>query len=139
MSSASIKIQYWAESSGSGGLYDLDGIVEFREELAKEYVSVVHGRSGALGGLHQLAVEIVSHLTLQDVNTFLLSGMAYDAMKFGTKPSYYDRSLLHTESFVTAIQSFASISSGSLSFFKTRFSSSTRSPTTASVKVSRAF
>jgi hypothetical protein len=63
----------------------LDGIVEFREELAKEYVSVVHGRPGALGGLHQFAVEIVSHLTLQDVATFLLSGMAYDVIKSGTK------------------------------------------------------
>lgn len=85
MTSASIKIQYWAEGNEAGGLRDLEGIAEFREELDQHYVSVVHGRPGDLGGLHELAVEIVSNLTLQDVVTFILSGMAYDAIKSGTK------------------------------------------------------
>jgi hypothetical protein len=81
----SIKITYWAEQSGEFGLYDFDGIDEFRQELTENYVAVVLSRPGALGGLHQLAIEIISNLTFVEVSKLLLSGIAFDLIKSGTK------------------------------------------------------
>ena len=80
-SGASVKVAYWAEQTGDHGLIDLDGIDAFREELAEHYVSVVHARPGDLGGLLQLTVEFVSHISLADVAQFLASGIAYDVIK----------------------------------------------------------
>jgi hypothetical protein len=82
---ASVKVTYWAEQKAPGSLYDLEGVDEFRDELAADYLSVVHARPGGLGGLHQLAVEFVSHISLADVARFLSQGIAFDLLKSGTK------------------------------------------------------
>jgi len=82
-SGASVRVTYWAEQAGDHGLINLDGIDAFRDELAEHYVSVVHVRAGDLGGLLQLTVEFVSHISLADVAQFLASGVAYDVIKGG--------------------------------------------------------
>lgn len=63
---------------------DLEGIDEFRKELASEYISVVKGRPGAAGGLTHLYVEILSQLSLSHVVQLLLDGIAYDLIKQGS-------------------------------------------------------
>ena len=80
-----IRIDYWAAQKGSLGLDDLMGIADFREELEAEYVTIVRGRPGALGGLYHLSAEVVSTLTLSHVVQLLLDGVAFDLIKSGTK------------------------------------------------------
>jgi hypothetical protein len=84
-SGASVKLVYWAEQVGEDKLHDLNGIGEFREELEQVYATAVHSRLGDLGGLLHMAVEFVSSISMGDVAQFLLSGMAYDLIKGGTK------------------------------------------------------
>jgi hypothetical protein len=82
----SIRVTYWAEPrAGHASIYDLEGIEDFRRALAERDVSVVQGRPGDLGGLHQLVVEIVSSISLADVASFLAQGVAFDLIEFGTK------------------------------------------------------
>lgn len=77
---ASVKVTYWI---GEG---DIEGINEFSEELAQNYVANVRGRRAGLGGgLYQLSVEFLSHLTLREIATFLLEGVAYDLIKTAGK------------------------------------------------------
>ncbi|MGA9156513.1 MAG: hypothetical protein WB249_06970 [Candidatus Sulfotelmatobacter sp.] len=80
-----IKVDYWAAGNTNLTLHDLEGIGEFREALAEEYTSIVRGRPGALGGLYNLSVEIVSTLALSHVVRLLLDGVAFDLIKEGTK------------------------------------------------------
>lgn len=80
-----LTIKYWCEQKDSSSLYELDGIEEFRQELASSYISVVQGRPGDLGGLHQLVVEVISNLPLSEVAKFLAEGIAFDLIKSGTK------------------------------------------------------
>jgi hypothetical protein len=81
-----VRVTYWAEQrAGQASIYDLEGIEDFRRELAERYVSVVQGRPGDLGGLHQFFVEIVSSISLADLALFLAQGVAFDLIKLGTK------------------------------------------------------
>ena len=83
---SAVKITYWAEQKqGSASIYDFEGIGDFRKELDESYISVVQGRPGPLGGLHELAVEFISNLTLVEVAKFLLEGIAFDLIKSGTR------------------------------------------------------
>lgn len=83
---AAVKITYWAAQSGDYGLVDLDGIDEFRTELARDYVSIVRGRPGGLGGgLYELSIQVVSGLTLGYFAKLLLEGAAFDLIKGGAK------------------------------------------------------
>lgn len=77
---AAITVRCWV------GETKLDGEDEFRTELADSYaVSLVRSRPAGLGGgLYQLLVEWVSHLTLADAIKVLLEGAAYDVFKSGT-------------------------------------------------------
>ena len=81
-----IRVDYWAAADANLKLYDLEGIGEFRDELAGEYAAAsVRGRPGPLGGLYNLSVEIVSTLSLSYVVKLLLDGIAFDLIKEGTK------------------------------------------------------
>ena len=83
---AAVKITYWAEQKkDSVSIYDFEGIDDFRKELDENYIAVVQGRPGPLGGLYELAVEFISNLTLIEVAKFLLGGIAFDVIKSGTK------------------------------------------------------
>ena len=76
---ASIRVTYWV---GEG---EIEGINEFSEDLSANYVANVRGRRAGLGGgLYQLTVQFLSHLTLKEIVTFLLEGMAYDVIKSAT-------------------------------------------------------
>src|SRR5258708_4708320 len=81
-----IRVDYWAAADANLKLCDLEGIGEFRDELAGEYAAaIVRGRPGPLGGLYNLSVEIVSTLSLSYVVKLLLDGIAFDVIKEGTK------------------------------------------------------
>jgi hypothetical protein len=77
---AAITVRCWI------GETKLDGEDEFRTELADNYaIAVVQSRPAGLGGgLYQLLVEWVSHLTLADAIRVLLEGATYDIFKSGT-------------------------------------------------------
>jgi len=58
---------------------------EFQRELDGEYLTVIHGRPGDLGGLYQFAVHFISNITLSDVAAFIGAGVAYDVLKSGAQ------------------------------------------------------
>jgi hypothetical protein len=77
---ASIKVTYWF---GEG---TIEGIEQFSDDLAQHYVANVRGRRAGLGGgLYQLTVEFLSHLTFKEIATILLEGIAYDLIKTSSK------------------------------------------------------
>ena len=45
------------------------------------HISVVHGRAGDLGSLYQFSIQALASITLSDLVAFLLSNMAYDAIR----------------------------------------------------------
>jgi hypothetical protein len=77
---AAITVSWWF------GRTEFDGVADFKADLAENYaVSVVRGRQGPLGlGLDELYVQFLSHLSLKEVVTVLLEGVAYDLIKSGT-------------------------------------------------------
>jgi hypothetical protein len=81
----SIKILYFAEQKAVNQLYDLDGVEEFREDLSENYVSVVQGKPGDLGGLEKFMIDIIASITLESFVKFILAGVAFDLIKSGTK------------------------------------------------------
>lgn len=66
-------------------LYDLDGVDEFRKELSKEYVSVVQGKPGDLGGLEKFLVDMIANISIEDFIKLIRDGIAFDLIKLGTK------------------------------------------------------
>ena len=80
-----VKVTYWTRQEGEFSHEDLNDIEKFRSELADEYVAVVRGRPGDLGGLYELAVEFVTSLSLAEFAGIIGSGVAYDLVKAGTK------------------------------------------------------
>src|ERR1044071_9738892 len=84
-SGMALKVEYWASRNGTTGLNELEGIGDFQQELADEYVIVVHGKPAGLGGLYTLTVELVSTFALSHLVRLLLDGATYDLLKDGTK------------------------------------------------------
>ena len=80
-----VKVNYWTAQNGPTGLWDFEGIQDFRQKLDADYISVVQSRPGGLGGLHELYVEFISPISLSDVARLLLDGTAFDLIKSGTK------------------------------------------------------
>ena len=54
----SIAVRYWIATDRPRDFPDLEGIDDFRNELALDYASVVKGRPAGAGGLVHLYVEI---------------------------------------------------------------------------------
>jgi hypothetical protein len=81
---AAITVKYWI-SSDSRSFVDLEGIDEFRRELATDYVSVVQGRRAGAGGFTHLYVEVVSSVSLSHLMQLLLDGIAFDLVKKGAE------------------------------------------------------
>jgi len=79
-----VTVKYWI-STDSAVFRDLEGIDDFRKELATDYVSVVKGRPAGAGGLTHLYVELISTLSLSHVAQLLLDGIAFDLIKHGTE------------------------------------------------------
>jgi len=90
----SIAVRYSIATDHPNDYLDLEGIDDFRRELATDYVSVVRGRpSGAGGGVHVL-VDVISNLRLTDVVQILIGGAIYDLVKEGTR-SFVLRPFIH--------------------------------------------
>ncbi len=79
-----VRIDYWAESDDRVGLFEPEGMSEFRADLAANYVSQVRGRPGALGGLYGLSVDFLTSFTLNHFLNLIVDGIAYDLVKSGT-------------------------------------------------------
>jgi len=79
-----VTVKYWI-ATDSPKFQDLDGIDDFRKELAADYVSVVKGRPAGAGGLTHLYVELISTLSLSHIAQLLLDGIAFDLIKHGTE------------------------------------------------------
>ena len=77
-----VKIEYWAIQEGER-LLDFEGVDEFRNALAKEYLTQIHARPGDLGGLYGLTVEFLTTFSLQHFVTLILDGIAYDLIRSG--------------------------------------------------------
>ncbi|HEV2224506.1 MAG TPA: hypothetical protein VGY31_12355 [Terriglobia bacterium] len=81
----SVAVRYWIATSRPGDFPDLDGIHDFRKELASHYVSIVKGRPTGAGGIARLYVEIISTLSLSHITQLLIDGIAFDLIKHGAK------------------------------------------------------
>lgn len=84
-SNTAITVKYWIASDQGRKFPDLDGIDDFRRELAADYISVVKGRPAGAGGLTHLYVELISSLSLSYFTRLLLDGVTYDLIKEGSK------------------------------------------------------
>lgn len=79
-----LRIDYWTLPDGSPTGVEPEGIDEFRLDLQDVYVSLVRGQSGAAGGgLYDLMVHVTSSISLRDVVSLILGGIAYDLIKSG--------------------------------------------------------
>jgi len=85
MEPISIKIEYWTYPDGTMTGVEPTGIEDFRSKLQNNYASLVKGTSGECGGLYDLAIHITSAISLRDVVSAILGGVAYDIVKLGTQ------------------------------------------------------
>ncbi len=80
-----INVKYWVASDQGRNFSDLDGIDEFRRELAADYVCVVKGRPAGAGGFTHLNVEVISSFSLSHLVQLLIDGIAFDVIKRGAE------------------------------------------------------
>jgi hypothetical protein len=80
-----ITVKYWIASDQGRKFADLEGVDDFRRELAADYVSVVKGRPAGAGGFTHLYVEVISSLSLSHLVQLLLDGITFDLIKRGTE------------------------------------------------------
>jgi len=80
-----INVKYWIASDQGRNFTDLEGIDEFRHELAADYVSIVKGRPAGAGGFTHLYVEVISSFSLSHLVQLLIDGMAFDLIKRGAE------------------------------------------------------
>jgi hypothetical protein len=80
-----ITVKYWVSTDQPHNFLDLEGIDDFRRELANDYVSFVKGRPAGAGGVTHLFVELISTLSLSHVRQLILDGIAYDLIKHGSE------------------------------------------------------
>lgn len=86
MEPIAIKIEHWTLPDGTPTGEEPEGIEEFRTDLQNVYASFVRGQSGACGGgLYEFVVNITSSITMRDVASAILGGVAYDLVKSGTR------------------------------------------------------
>lgn len=79
MEPIAIKIEYWTLPDGSPTGQEPEGVEEFRSDLKNVYAFFVRGQSGACGGgLYEFVVTVTSSITLRDVASAILGGVAYD-------------------------------------------------------------
>lgn len=80
-----VKVSYWAISDATNTIQEPIGIVEFRDELAQSYVSLVRGRPAGLGGgFYELTIEFLAAISIHDVLRLIADGIAFDLLKSGT-------------------------------------------------------
>lgn len=79
--STSVMVRYWIATDSPINFRDLEGIDDFRKDLAAEYLSLVKGRPAGAGGVARLYVEILSTLSLSHITQLLIDGVAFDLIK----------------------------------------------------------
>lgn len=80
-----VAVRYWIATDTPSNFPDLEGIDDFRKELAADYVSVVKGRPAGAGGIARLYVDIISTLSLSHIAQLLIDGIAFDLIKHGAR------------------------------------------------------
>lgn len=67
-------------------LEDFEGVEELKLELSKHYVSKVKGTPvGRGGGVYEFFIDLLMNISLEDFLKFISQGLAFDAIKSGTK------------------------------------------------------
>lgn len=83
--STAIKISYYGEPEEGFNISEFDGITEFKNDLDEGYYTFIHQKTDGYGaGLYELAIEILSDLSLKQFIDFIGTGIAYDIFKSGT-------------------------------------------------------
>jgi hypothetical protein len=85
MNDTSVAVRYWISTDHPSDYSDLEGIEDFRNELANHYVSLVRGRASGAGGGAHLLVEVISRLPWSHVVQLLIDGAIYDLIKEGSR------------------------------------------------------
>ena len=80
-----VSIRYWVSTDSPVGFPDLQGIDEFRNELAKEYAALVRGRPAGAGGPVHMLAQIISGIPWSHVVQLIIDGAAYDLIKEGSR------------------------------------------------------
>ncbi|UBZ13497.1 hypothetical protein LDL77_16630 [Flagellimonas marinaquae] len=81
-----IKISYYGEPLDDFTISELHGISEFKEELDKSYKTFVHQKTDGFGsGFYELAIELLSDISLKEFIEFVVGGVAYDLIKSGSR------------------------------------------------------
>jgi hypothetical protein len=88
-----IVVRYWV-ATDHRPFPDLEGIEDFRKELAEAYVSIIDGRPAGAGGLTSFHVELLSTLSLRHLVQLVLDGVAFDLVKQGAE-AFVLRPFLH--------------------------------------------
>jgi hypothetical protein len=81
----SVAVRYWISTDHPSDYPDLEGIGDFRDELDRDYVSLVRGRASGAGGGAYLLVEIISKLPWSHIVQLLIDGAVYDLIKEGSR------------------------------------------------------
>lgn len=81
----SVSFRYFVSSDRRAGFPDLDGIDDFRNELANDYVTLIRGRAAGAGGGVQILAQIISSIPWAHVAQLIIDGVAYDLIKEGSK------------------------------------------------------
>jgi len=83
--STAIKISYYGEPEEGFNISEFDGVTEFKNDLDEGYYAFIHQKTDGYGaGFYELAVEILSDLSLQQFIEFIGPGIAYDILKSET-------------------------------------------------------
>jgi hypothetical protein len=84
--STAIKISYYGEPNENYNISEFVGISDFKNNLERDYTTFIRQKTDGYGaGFYEFVVEIISDITLNDFITFLLTGTAFDLVKYGTK------------------------------------------------------
>jgi len=79
-----INIKYFAFGNGNDGFHEIDSINDFKDQIHEEYISSFHIHEAECGGGHFI-IEFIYNLSLSDFLSFIVGGVAWDLIKYGTK------------------------------------------------------
>jgi len=80
-----VSVRYWVSTDRPVGFPDLEGVDEFRNELASEYAALVRGRPAGAGGPVHMLVQVISGIPWIHVLQLIHDGVAYDLVKEGSR------------------------------------------------------
>ena len=80
-----VSVRYWVSTDSPVGFPDLQGVDEYRNELAKEYAALVRGRPAGAGGPVHMLAQVISGIPWTHVVQLIIDGAVYDLIKEGSR------------------------------------------------------